>query len=199
MSKNLEMKKQVVEEIKGKLDKAASIVVVDYRGLTAEEATELRDHLRAEEVEFKIYKNTMLKFAMEDEAYAQMKELLEGPTAVAFSYDDPTSAARRLNDIAKKYEALEFKAGIVEGMFYDANTIKEIAEIPSRDVLISKLLGSLQSSITNFARVIKQVAEKGGEVVVEEVKEEAPVAPEVKAPEAPAAEEVKAEETTEEA
>ena len=199
MSKNLEMKKQVVEEIKGKLDKAASIVVVDYRGLTAEEATELRDHLRAEEVEFKIYKNTMLKFAMEDEAYAQMKELLEGPTAVAFSYDDPTSAARRLNDIAKKYEALEFKAGIVEGMFYDANTIKEIAEIPSRDVLISKLLGSLQSSITNFARVIKQVAEKGGEVVAEEVKEEAPVVEEVKTEEAPVAEAVKTEETTEEA
>lgn len=165
MSKNLENKKQVIDEIKSKLEKAVSIVVVDYRGLTAEQASELRDHLREENVEYKIYKNTMLKFAMEDEAYGKMKEVLEGPTAVAFSYDDPTSAARRLNDIAKKYEALEFKAGIVEGDFYDSVTIKDIAEIPSRDELLAKLLGSIQSPIANFARVINQIAEKGGEVV----------------------------------
>ncbi len=160
MSKNIENKKNVVAEIKGKLDKAVSIVMVDYRGLTAEQDTELREHLRKDGVEYKIYKNTLTKLAMEDAKYEAIKGDLEGPTAIAFSYTDATLAARKLNDVAKKYEQLQFKSGIVEGSYYDASSIKAIAEIPGRDELLSKLLGSLKSPVTNFARVIKQVAEK---------------------------------------
>lgn len=103
MSNNLENKKSVVSEIKEKLDKASSIVMVDYRGLTAEQAAELRKHLRQEGVEYKIYKNTLVKLAMEDAKYEPAKADLEGPTAIAFSYTDSTLAARRLNEIAKKY------------------------------------------------------------------------------------------------
>ena len=160
MSKNLEVKKDVVSEIKEKLDKSVSIVLVDYRGLDSEQVAELRNHLREAEVDYKIYKNTLLKIAMEDEKYKEIKNVLEGPTAVAFSYTDATIAARKLNDIAKKYQNLQFKAGIVENTFYDEEKIKAIGEIPSREELLSKLLGSLKSPITNFARVLKQVAEK---------------------------------------
>ena len=160
MGKNLDIKKDVVSEIKEKLDKSVSIVMVDYRGLDSEQVAELRNHLREAGVEYKIYKNTLLKLAMEDEKYNEIKNVLEGPTAVAFSYTDATIAARKLNDITKKYQNLQFKAGIVENIYYDENKIKEIGEIPSREELLSKLLGSLKSPITNFARVLKQVAEK---------------------------------------
>lgn len=160
MSKNLENKKNIVSEIKGKLDSAVSIVMVDYRGLNAEQDTELRKYLRDNGVEYKIYKNTLVDLAMEDKKYDEIKKQLEGPTAIAFSRTDATMAARKVNDIAKKYEALQFKAGIVENTYYDANSIKAIAEIPSREELLSRLLGSMKSPITNFARVLKQIAEK---------------------------------------
>jgi len=160
MGKNMENKKVVVSEIEEKLEKSASVVIVDYRGLNAEQDTELRRHLREGGVEYKIYKNSLLKLAMKDEKYNEIKNILKGPTAIAFSYSDPTVAARKVNDISKKYESLEFKAGIVENMYYDAEKIKMIAQIPSREILLSRLLGSMKSPITNFARVIKQVAEK---------------------------------------
>lgn len=160
MSKNLEKKKDVVSEIKGKLDNAASIVMVDYRGLNAEQDTELRKYLRDNGVEYKIYKNTLVSLAMEDAKYNEIKKQLEGPTAIAFSNTDATMAARKINDIAKKYENLQFKAGIVEDKYYDAKSIRIIADIPSREELLSRLLGSMKSPITNFARVIKQISEK---------------------------------------
>jgi len=118
MGKNLDIKKDVVSEIKEKLDKSVSIVMVDYRGLDSEQVAELRNHLREAGVEYKIYKNTLLKLAMEDEKYNEIKNVLEGPTAVAFSYTDATIAARKLNDITKKYQNLQFKAGIVENIYY---------------------------------------------------------------------------------
>ena len=102
-----------------------------------------------------------MKRAFEGTDFAQMNDHLEGPTAIAFSMDDATAAARELNNFAKTADKLEFKAAVVEGTYYDAEGVKALANIPSRDELISKLLGSLQSPITNFARVIKQVAEKG--------------------------------------
>lgn len=160
MGKNLELKKDVVKEIKEKLEKSVSIVMVDYRGLDSEQVTELRSTLRKNGIDYKIYKNTLLNLAMEDEKYNEIKKDLEGPTAIAFSYTDATLAARSLDGIASKYENLQFKSGIVENMYYDQKGIKEIAKIPSREELLSKLLGSLKTPITNFARVINQVAEK---------------------------------------
>ena len=157
----VEIKQPIVDEIKGHVEKAQSAVLVDYRGLTVEEDTKLRKALREAGVVYKVYKNTLLKRAFEESDYAQLDAHLEGPTAVAFGIDDATAPARVISEFAKTAPALEIKAGVVEGTYYDAAGMKVIADIPSREVLISKLLGSLQSPITNLARVLKQIAEKG--------------------------------------
>ncbi len=156
----VELKQPVVEEIKGHVENAKAAVLVDYRGLTVAEDTELRKALRQAGVVYKVYKNTMLNFAFKGTAYEALAKDLNGPTAVAFGIQDATAPARVLNDLAKKMPKLEFKAGVVEGTYYDRKGIETIATIPSREVLISKLLGSLQSPITNLARVLKQIAEK---------------------------------------
>ncbi|HHX12726.1 MAG TPA: 50S ribosomal protein L10 [Clostridiales bacterium] len=156
----IELKQPVVEEIKGYVKDASSAVLVDYRGLTVAEDTELRKKLREAGVVYKVYKNTMLNFAFEGSDYAQLADNLEGPTAVAFGLDDATAPARILFECTKTMPKLEFKAGVVDGTYYDQKGIQVIATIPSREVLISKLLGSLQSPITNIARVLKQIAEK---------------------------------------
>ena len=160
----VELKKPVVEEISELLNGAATAVVVDYRGLTVAEDTELRKQLREAGVVYKVYKNTMINFAIKDTEFADLAQHLEGPTAIAVCKDDATAAARVLAKFAKTAEALEIKGGVVDGIYYDAVGIGQIASIPSREVLISKLLGSMQSPITNFARVIKQIAEKNEEV-----------------------------------
>ena len=157
----VEIKQPIVDEIKGYADKAVSAVIVDYCGLTVEQDTQLRKQLREAGVVYKVYKNTLMKRAFEGTDFAQMNDHLEGPTAIAFSMDDATAAARIIAKFAKTADKLELKAAVVEGKYYDAEGVKALANIPSRDELISKLLGSLQSPITNFARVIKQVAEKG--------------------------------------
>ena len=156
----VELKQPIVEEIKGYVADAKSAVLVDYCGLTVEQDTELRKKLREAGVVYKVYKNTLLKRAFEGTDFAQLDQHLEGPTAVAFGLEDATAPARILNDVAKTVDALQFKAGVVEGAYYDEKGIKVIATIPSREVLLSKLLGSLQSPIANFARVIKQIADK---------------------------------------
>ena len=157
----VELKKPVVEEISELLNGAATAVVVDYRGLTVAEDTELRKQLREAGV---VYKNTMINFAIKDTEFADLAQHLEGPTAIAVCKDDATAAARVLAKFAKTAEALEIKGGVVDGIYYDAVGIGQIASIPSREVLLSKLLGSMQSPVTNFARVIKQIAEKNEEV-----------------------------------
>ena len=156
----VELKQPIVEEIKGYAKDAHAIVLVDYRGLTVAEDTELRKKLREAGVVYKVYKNTLLNFAFQGTEYEALSKDLEGPTAVAFGIDDVTAPARIINDLAKKMPKLEFKSGVVEGVYYDKEGIKESAAIPSREVLISKLLGSLQSPIANLARVLKQIAEK---------------------------------------
>ena len=156
----VEIKKPVVEEIKANLDGAQTAVVVDYRGLTVEQDTQLRKQLREAGVVYKVYKNTMIKRAAEGTDFAALDPDLEGPTAIAVSKDDATAPARILAEFAKKADKLEIKAGVVEGTYYDAAGIAVIANIPSREVLISKFLGSIQSPIANFARVIKQIAEQ---------------------------------------
>ena len=156
----VELKKPIVEEISELLNGAATAVVVDYRGLTVAEDTELRKQLREAGVVYKVYKNTMINFAIKDTEFADLAQHLEGPTAIAVCKDDATAAARVLAKFAKTAEALEIKGGVVDGIYYDAVGIGQIASIPSREVLLSKLLGSMQSPVTNFARVIKQIAEK---------------------------------------
>ena len=156
----VEVKKPIVDEISELLKDAKSAVLVDYRGLTVEQDTNLRKQLREAGVVYKVYKNTMINFAVKGTEFEELSKHLEGPTAIAVSKEDATAPARVLHNFSKEAEALELKAGIVEGTYYDNEGIKLIATIPSREELLSKLLGSLQSPITNFARVIKQIAEK---------------------------------------
>ena len=159
----VEIKAPIIDEIKGYVDKASAAVLVDYRGLTVEEDTRLRKALREAGVVYKVYKNTYLNRAFEGTDFAQLAPHLEGPTAVAFGIDDATAPARVIAEFAKKAPKLEFKGGVVEGVYYDVKGIEKVALIPSREVLISKLLGSLQSPVANLARVLKQIAEKNGE------------------------------------
>ena len=159
----VELKAPIVDEIKGYVSDAKSAVLVDYRGLTVEQDTKLRKQLREAGVVYKVYKNTMINFAIKDTEFADLAQHLEGPTAIAVCKDDATAAARVLAKFAKTAEALENKGGVVDGVYYDAAGIGQIASIPSREVLLSKLLGSMQSPITNFARVIKQIAEQNEE------------------------------------
>lgn len=156
----IEIKEPKINEIKELFSDAASVVIVDYRGLTVAQDTELRKTAREAGVKYKVYKNTYIRRAIEGTDLESLGEYLEGPTAVAVSKDDATAPARIIAGFAKKADKLEIKGGIVEGTPYDAKGIEAISKIPSREELLSKLLGSLQSPVTNFARVIKQVAEQ---------------------------------------
>lgn len=156
----VELKQPIVAEISELLNGAASAVVADYRGLTVEQDTELRKKLREAGVTYKVYKNTMIRFAAKGTEFEALEPHLEGPTALAVSKTDATAPARILAEFAKTAEALELKAGVVEGTYYDQKGIQVIATIPSREVLLGRLLGSMQSPITNFARVLNQIAEK---------------------------------------
>ena len=172
----VEIKKPIVDEISAALDGAAAAVVVDYRGLTVEQDTQLRKQLREAGVSYKVYKNTLVSRAIEGTEFESLKDSLEGPNAFAVSTEDATAPARVLAEFAKKAPNLEIKAGVVEGTFYDAAGMQEIAKVPSREVLLSKLLGSLQSPIANLARVLNQIAEQGGaaDAAVEAAPAEAP-------------------------
>ena len=152
-------KQVVIDEIKDKFERAESVVVIDYIGITVAEADEMRRKLREANVDYTVYKNTLVKRAIAGTDNESLAEILDGPSAFAFSYDDATAPARVLNDSIKAYKKMEFKGGIVEGEFYDKDAIQQIASIPSRYVLISKFMGSIQSPISSFARVVKQIAE----------------------------------------
>ncbi len=158
----VELKKPVVEEIAGKISDAQAVVLVDHRGLTVAEDTELRKQLREAGVSYKVYKNTMMNFAFKGTDYEQLSSFLEGPSAMAVAKEDATAPARIICKFAKTAPALEVKGGVVDGTLYDAAGIKQLADIPSKEVLISRLLGSMKSPISNLARVLNQIAEKGG-------------------------------------
>ena len=190
----VELKQPIVQEISEQIKDAQSVVLVDYRGLTVEQDTNLRKQLREAGITYKVYKNTMMNFAFKGTDCESLTPYLEGPSAIAISTTDATAPARVLCKFAKEAPKLEVKGGIVEGAAYDAAGIAEIAKVPSREELLSKLLGSIQSPITNFARVLNQLAEKGGAseceapaATEEAAAEEAP-AQEAPAEEAPAAE-----------
>ncbi len=211
----VELKKPVIDEISAAIKDAQSVVLVDYRGLTVEQDTALRKQMREAGITYKVYKNTMMNFAFKGTDCESLIPYLEGPSAVAISTEDATAPARVLCKFAKTAEALEVKGGVVEGVVYDGKGIENISKVPSREELLSKLLGSIQSPITNFARVMKQLADKGGaseeapaEAAPAEAAEEAPAAAEAApaetaaeaaeeapAAEAPAAEEAAAQET----
>ena len=170
----VELKQPIVNEISEAINGAASVVVVDYRGLTVAQDTELRKQLRAAGITYKVYKNTLVSRAVDGTEVESLREVLEGPSAFAISTEDATAPARVIAEFAKKAPKLEIKAGVVEGTYYDANGMKEISSIPSRDVLLGRLFGSMQSPIANLARVLNQIAENGGEAVAKEETAEAP-------------------------
>jgi len=159
-------KQPIVKEIADVFDGAQGAVVVDYRGLTVEQDTQLRKQMRAAGIIYKVYKNTMVRIASKDTPFEGMDAFLEGPTALAVSKEDATAPARELQKFIKANKAnekLEMKGGVVEGNVFDAKGILAVAAIPSREILLGRLLGSMQSPVANFARVIKQIAEKDGE------------------------------------
>ena len=174
----VELKQPIVQEISENVKDAQSVVVVDYRGLTVDQDTKLRKELREAGVTYKVYKNTMMNFAFKGTDFESLAPVLEGPSAIAISKDDATAPARIVAKFAENAPALEIKAGVVEGTFYDAEGMKAIAKIPSRNELLSRLLGSLQSPMANFARVINQIAEKTPAAATAEAPAEAPAAEE---------------------
>ncbi|MBA2873107.1 large subunit ribosomal protein L10 [Anoxybacillus tepidamans] len=160
MSSAIELKKQVVAEIADKFRASKSTIIVDYRGLNVAEVTELRKQLREAGIEFKVYKNTLTRRALAEVGLEGLDEVLTGPNAIAFSNDDVVAPAKILNEFAKTHEALEIKAGVIEGNVATVEEVKALANLPSREGLLSMLLSVLQAPIRNFALVTKAVAEK---------------------------------------
>ena len=160
MSKAIDIKKGVVAEITEKLQNSTAAILVDYRGLKVEELTELRKQFREAGVEYKVYKNTLMRRAAQEAGMEELVKELVGPNAVAFSYDDPVAPARIAENFAKDHKKLELRVGVVEGTFYNEDKLKELANIPSREVLIAKLLGSLKAPVSNFAYLVQAIADK---------------------------------------
>jgi large subunit ribosomal protein L10 len=156
-------KKIVVEEITGKFNDSQSAVVVEYRGLSVAEVTELRRALREEDVEFKVYKNKLVQRATESAGYAEINDKLVGPNAIAFGHSDAVAPARVLAEFAKDHDALVIKAGIVEGKVLEVEEINEIAKLPGREGMYSMLLACMKEPVAKVARVLQAVADARGE------------------------------------
>lgn len=154
-----QQKQQIIDEIKGKLETAQSAVVIDYMGINVAEADTMRKKLREAGVDYTVYKNTLMKRAIDGTDFAPLADVLEGPSAIAISSEDATAPARVLNEIIKDFKKMEFKAGVVEGTFYDKAGIEKIADIPSREVLIAKFMGSIQSPISKAVRTFQAIAD----------------------------------------
>ena len=155
----VEQKKPIVEEISEHIKDAQSVVLVTYSGITVEQDTALHKEMREAGVVYKVYKNTMMNFAFKGTDCEPLSENLEGPNAIAISKTDATAPIRILAKHAKTVPALKLVAGVVEGGYYDEKAIQALKDVPSREELLGKLLGSIQSPIANFARVISQIAE----------------------------------------
>ena len=156
----VELKAPVVQEISELLNGATAAVLVDYRGITVEKDTQLRKELRQNGVTYRVYKNTLLNIAMKGTPFEKLSGDLNGPTAIAVTKADATAPARVITNFDKKGETIQLKAGVVDGTYYDQKGINAVALIPSREILLGRLLGSMKAPITNFARVLKQMAEK---------------------------------------
>jgi large subunit ribosomal protein L10 len=164
----VELKQPIVEEIADSIKDAQAVVLVNYSGLTVEQDTILRKELREAGIQYKVYKNTMMNFAFKGTACESLTEHLHGTNAIAISREDATAPARILAKYAKMYPALEMVAGVIEGNYNDQAGMQALASVPSREELLGKLLGSIQSPITNFARVLNQIAEAGQTAAAEE-------------------------------
>ena len=163
---SLEAQKQkqiIIDEIKGKLENAQAAVVVDYQGITVAQADAMRKKLREANVDYTVYKNTLVKRAIAGTKYEELAQVLDGPSAFAISYDDATAPARVLNDVIKEYKKMSFKAGVVEGTYYDAAGIEAVAAIPGREVLIAKFMGSIQSPVSKLVRTFQAIADDKAE------------------------------------
>ncbi len=156
-------KQVVIDEIKERFEQAHSVVVVDYLGLTVAEADEMRKNLREGGVSFTVYKNTLVKRAIEGTPYEALGEALKGSSAFAFSNEDATAGARILNKSIKQYKKMAFKGAVVEGQVYDAKQVEALAEIPSREELIARFMGSIQSPLSQLVRTFKAIADKDEE------------------------------------
>ena len=152
-------KQIIVDEIKDKITRSKSAVVVDYLGISVAQADAMRKKLREADVDYTVYKNTLVKRAIEGTEFANMAEVLEGPSAFAFSSEDATAPARLINESIKEYKKMAFKAGFIEGVYYDAEGMAIIASIPGREVLIAKFLGSIQSPVSKLVRTFQAIAD----------------------------------------
>ena len=162
--KNIEMKAKQVEEIREKIEKAQSVVIFDYRGLTVQEVTNLRSDMRGANVEYVVLKNGLVERAAAAlEIDASLNEYLKGPSAFAFGYDDPVAPARLLRDLVKKAKKCEIKGGLINGSVVDAAAMDVLADLPSREQLIARLLGSMMRPISGLAVVLDQIAQKMSE------------------------------------
>ena len=156
----VELKKPVVDEIASAVEGAESVILVAYSGINVENDTALRKELRENGIHYKVYKNTMMNFAFKGTQFEPLCDLLEGPNAIAISKDDATAPARIISKYFKKAPSLKLIGGVVEGKFFNEAEVTALANVPSRDELLGKLLGSIQSPIANLARVLSQIAEK---------------------------------------
>ncbi len=172
---SLQAKQAVIDEIKDKFERAKSAVVIDYMGITVEEADSMRKQLREAGIDYTVYKNTLVNRAIQGTEYESLAQVLNGPSAFAFGYEDATAPARELNSVIKKLDKMSFKAGIVEGEFYDQEGILAIAKLPSRDELIAKFMGSIKSPVSKLAYLLQAIADqKAEEAPAEEAPAEAP-------------------------
>ena len=153
----IEEKQKIAEDLRDRLSKSAIIVLTDYKGLDVAAMNDLRRRLRAEEIEYQVVKNTLLIRAAEDNDIALIKDYFKGPSAIALSYDDPVAPAKVLSEFAKENDKLEIKAGVMNGQVLDANAIKALAKLPSREVLLGQLLSALNAIPTSFVRTIAEV------------------------------------------
>ena len=160
MSKNLEIKKGVVADIRQKFEKAQTAVLVDYRGLNVAEDTELRNQLRKAGVEYAVLKNTMINLAIDGMNLDEMKSHLEGPTAVAFGYEDAIAPAKVLSDFVKAKKKMTIKCGVCDGAYLDEAGVQALANTPSREVLIAKIMGSMMSSVSKFVYALEAIRKK---------------------------------------
>ncbi|MGM9571148.1 MAG: 50S ribosomal protein L10 [bacterium] len=151
-----QQKAETIQVIKEKLEKAQSVVLTDYRGLNVAQMTELRKRLREAGVEYKVLKNTLTKIAAKEVGISEeINSYLEGPVALAFTYDDPVSGAKVLNEFSKENDNLEIKAGILDNKVIDAAHVKDLAELPSKEVLLSQLLSAMQGPMRGLANVLQ--------------------------------------------
>jgi large subunit ribosomal protein L10 len=160
MSNAIEMKKAVVAEIKEKLVAAKSVVLIDYRGLTVAEVTELRNQCRKAGVEYAVLKNTMVNLAAKEAGIEGLEAFLKGPTAVAFGMEDAVAPAKVLTEFIKKTKKTEVKCGLLDGQILDAAGVEALAAIPSREVLIAKIMGSMMSAVSKFVYVVEAIRKK---------------------------------------